>query len=162
VRLLLLCAMATSTLGCTAQSVTGEINGEPVCVDFAVGKGGAMMKGSLQYPVQVGIIEDDEPRWQRVLLGQRSKDNDKSKFVIPDSNETYTVRFAQCSNAFAPRPVDDDTRSTDVRGTYHCGEAKVYKEVSLEIREEDASSRVINWETPPEPACWTTKTPGVQ
>lgn len=161
-RLLLLCALATCTFGCTAQSVTGEINGEPVCVDFAVGKGGAKMKGSLKYPVQVGIIEGDEPRWERVLLGKRTAGDDNSKFVIPDSDETYTVRFAQCSNAFAPRPVDDNTRSTDVRGTYRCGEAKVYKEVPLEIREEDASSRVINWETPPEPACWTNAQPGAK
>ncbi len=120
------------------------------------------MKGSLKYPVQVGIIEDDEPRWERVLLGRRTANDDKSKFVIPDTDETYTVRFAQCSNAFAPRPVDDTTRSTDVRGTYRCGEAKVYKEVPLEIREEDPSSRVIQWEAPPEPACWTNAQPGTK
>jgi len=155
---LLLCALAILPLGCTAQSVTGEIKGEPVCPDFAVGKTVTKMKGSLKQPVQVSILEDEEPRWQRVILGKRNAEDPNSKFVVPDSDETYNLRFAQCSNQFAPRPVDDK-RPSDDGGNYRCGETEVYHEVPLEIREGDASSRVFEWVVPPEPSCWTTQTP---
>lgn len=145
--------------GCTAQSVTGLVADEPVCVDFAIGKGPTMMKGSLVQPVELSIVDDDEVRWQRVILGKRTAADPNSRFVVPDRDDTYTLRYAQCSNRFAPRPVVEDTRSSDERGAYHCGEAVVYKEVPLEIREEDETSRVIPWVDPPAPACWTSKTP---
>lgn len=152
-RLLIVSALAGSAIGCTATKVTGEIRGEPVCEDFELG-GGTKMKGSLRQPVQITILEDDEPLWERVVFGRRNADDKATVFAITDEDEEYTVRWAQCPNAFAPKPIGEALRTTDRAGSYSCGEAKVYQDTKLVIKEGDPGSRVIEWQAPPEARCW--------
>jgi len=146
--------------GCTAPSVTGVIQDEPVCPDFTVGAPGTKMKGSLKQPVQVSILDGSSVRWQRTLLGRRTAAAPHSRFVVEDDDDTYTVQWAQCPNAFAPKRAElGKTRAADHVPTYDCGESKVYKKEKLEIRQGDASSRVLHWAPPPAPACWSNLAP---
>jgi hypothetical protein len=143
---------------CTSPSVAGEIKNEPICADFDLG-GAAKMKGSLRKPVQVTILEDDDTKWQRVLFGKRSADDKASVFSVEDDDEKYTVRWAQCANEFAPKPVDDQGRTTDAAVNYTCGEATPYTDAPFEVKEGDAASRVIEWAEPPDARCWAADTP---
>ena len=61
-RLLLTTASLLALLGtgCTAQSVTAPIDGEPVCPDFRLGVTKTLHKGSLRQPVRVQVLEDDD------------------------------------------------------------------------------------------------------
>jgi hypothetical protein len=145
--------------GCTNPSVAGEIKGEPVCPDFELGAARTKMKGSLRKPVQISVIEDDEVRWERVLLGKRTAADADPKFVVEDGNETYTIRWAQCPNVFAPQRVELQLRPEDIASSYGCGEAVSYQEQPLEVRKGDASSRVLTWMPPPEPECWESAVP---
>ena len=154
--LVLLLALAP---GCTNPSVAGEIKGEPVCPDFELGAARTKMKGSLKKPVQISVLEDDEVRWERVLLGKRTAEDADPKFVVEDGNETYNIRWAQCPNVFAPQRVDLKMRPEDISSSYGCGEAVTYHEQQLEVRKGDPSSRVLEWVAPPEPACWTSAVP---
>jgi hypothetical protein len=74
--------------------------------------------------------------------------------VVEDDDEAYTVRWAQCVNQFAPKRVEEEGRSADQTSSFACGEASTYKEDKLEVRQGDASSRVIHWAAPTDPACW--------
>ena len=148
-----LTALTAATVSCTARSVTGVVEDEPLCVDFMLG-GSTLMKGALQQPVKLSVLEDDDVRWERVLLGRRSASGEASRFVVKDDDETYTIRWAQCPNRFAPKRVAIEGRSTDNAVGYTCGEPKTYSETQLEVREGDAKSRVLKWAAPPNAACW--------
>jgi hypothetical protein len=139
---------------CTSQSVTGELSGEMVCPDFQVGMSADILKGSLRFPVQVKILEDDEPRWGRVVLGKRIESEPNTKFVIEDDDETYEVVWAQCVNHFAPKRVDFNDPNAERGSGYQCGDAQEYARAKLEIRAGDVSSRVIGWVAPPDTSCW--------
>ncbi len=114
-----------------------------------------MLKGSLKRPVNVRILEDDEPRWGRVLLGKRTPDDPHSKFVVEDDDEEYRVEWAQCVNEFAPKRVDYNDPNAQRGSGYQCGDAEKYGESKLVVVEGDPSSRVIEWMPPPKPECWT-------
>lgn len=142
--------------GCASPSVTGDVQGEPICADFELGSTKTQMKGSLRRPVKVTILEDDEPRWERVMLGKRSAGDPDSKFVVPDTDEEYVVRWAQCENVFAPKRTDEGVDPNAKRGGgYACGEATPYKDVELKIEGGNPASRVIQWQAPPIADCWT-------
>ncbi|RLB49027.1 MAG: hypothetical protein DRI90_24890 [Deltaproteobacteria bacterium] len=152
--------LGLGVVGCTSPSVTGVIEGEPVCPDFAVGASGTMMKGSLRMPVQAAILDGSTVRWERLLLGRRLASDGASKFVVEDDDETYKVRWAQCPNVFAPKRIDSGgSRDADLSSTFTCGEAKVYKELELHIKSGEASSRVLEWVVPPEAECWASVAP---
>ncbi len=159
-QLLTLGALGLAIAGCTSPSVTGVIEGEPVCADFAVGSSNSQMKGSLRKPVQATILDGSTVRWERVLLGLRLPTDPPSKFVVEDDDETYKVIWAQCPNIFAPKRVETGgSRDADLASTYNCGEPKVYKEHELQIKNGDASSRILKWQVPPEAECWNSLAP---
>ncbi|MEQ9318198.1 MAG: hypothetical protein RIF41_03525 [Polyangiaceae bacterium] len=142
-------------VGCASPSVTGDVQGEPICADFELGSTKTQMKGALRLPVKATILEDDEPRWERILLGKRSAADVDSKFVVPDTDEDYVVRWAQCENVFAPKRTDEGVDPNAKRGGgYSCGEATPYKDVELKIEGGNPASRVIQWQAPPVPECW--------
>lgn len=154
-----LALLLTLASACTSPSVAGDVQGEPVCPDFELGAARTKMKGSLEKPVKISVVEDDEVRWERVLLGKRTPADADPKFVVEDDDETYTIRWAQCPNAFAPKRVDMQMRAEDITSSYACGEAVTYHEQPLEVRQGDPSSRVVSWVAPPEPECWTSSVP---
>jgi len=150
--------LGLATASCTSANVIGVVENEPICVDFALGPD-TMMKGSLKMPVRVTILEGDDIEWERVVLGKRTATGKASKFVVPNEDEKYTVRWAQCLNTFAPRRVEaGDSRTQDLGMSYDCGEAKAYNEHELSIKQDDQASRVLAWVAPPEAGCWTSTT----
>ena len=148
-----LCALALPS--CASPSVTGEVKGEPVCADFQLGGADGLMKGSLRRPVQLSVMDGDDVRWQRVLLGRRHESDPVSKFVVEDDDGTYAIRWAQCANVFAPKRDDDVKGPPQMGAGYNCGEATVYKEVELKVVAGDPASRVIEWQPPPDTTCWS-------
>lgn len=143
-------------VGCASPSVTGDVQGEPICADFELGSTKTRMKGALRHPVKATIMEDDEARWERILLGKRSGADPDSKFVVPDTDEEYVVRWAQCENVFAPKRTDEGVDPNAKRGGgYACGEATPYKDVELKIEGGNPASRVMQWQAPPISECWT-------
>lgn len=140
---------------CTSTKVAGKFEGEPVCADFSISDN--MMKGSLRYPVKITIYEEgdeDDPMWERVRYGKRSASDKATVFAIADGDEEYVVRWAQCPNQFAPKPVEAAAKTTDRAGGYACGEAKEYAKTKLVVKAGDASSRVIAWQPAPDSTCW--------
>ena len=91
------------------------------------------MKGGLRFfsqaeldrSVKVTVLDGSSVIWERVLLGRRSDDSPKAKAVVLDTDDTFTVQWAQCANVRAPRPVVTDTQRAGGSG-YECGEAEVY------------------------------------
>lgn len=155
------CLVSLMALGlvvaCTSARVTATLDGEPVCSDFEVGAAKSKLKGALRRPVKVTVLDGKTTVSERIVLGKRSEGDLASVLVVQDENETYTVRFAQCGNDFAPQPiatsVDKDAKRRDDFTTYDCGDAAVYKEIQVEVKAGKPETRVISWQTPPETAC---------
>ena len=143
--------------GCTSARVTATLEGEPVCVDFELGAAQTKLKGALQYPVKITVLDGKTTVSERIALGKRTAADPASVLVVQDENETYAVKFAQCANAFAPQPLsavsEKDPKRRDDRTNYECGDAKVYKEISVEVRKGQPKTRVIPWKAPPESRC---------
>jgi len=148
---------ALGLAACTSARVTATLDGEPVCADFEVGTTKTKLKGALKRPVKVTVLDGKTTVSERVVLGKRKKDDTAGVLVVQDENETYTVRFAQCSNEFAPQPIDasvgKDAKRRDDFTSYECGDAAVYKEVQVDVKAGKPESRVIAWQPPPEPGC---------
>jgi hypothetical protein len=157
VRLVALFAALGLTVACTSARVTATLDGEPVCADFEVGAAKAPLKGALRKPVKVTVLDGKTTVSERIVLGKRTPNDAASVLVVQDENETYSVRFAQCGNDFAPQPigasVDKDAKRREDFTSYDCGDAAVYKEIPLEVKAGKPDSRVIPWQAPPEPAC---------
>ncbi len=116
------------------------------------------MKGGLRKPVKVTVLDGSSVIWERVLLGRRSDDSPKAKAVVLDTDDTFTVQWAQCANVRAPRPVVTDTQRAGGSG-YECGEAEVYLRQELHVKKGAPASRVVKFAAPPEPACWADSLP---
>ena len=145
---------------CSARRVAAPIDGEPVCPNFEVGAARTKFKGALKFPVKVTVLDGSSVVSERIVLGKRSKSDAPAKVVVEDSDETYTIRWAQCSNQFAPRRVNQKRgRITDNLTQYDCGDAKVFKEHKLEVRSGDVPSRHLKWIKPPNEACLESKVP---
>jgi hypothetical protein len=153
-------AFSVGAAACTGASVPAYVEDEPICADFSLGAAGTKMKGGLRKPVKVQVMNGDSVESERILLGRRTAEDEKARVVVEDDDERYTIRWSQCENERAPRRVGEgkpDPR--DAVGGYSCGEAKVYQEVPLEVREGDPASRTIRFVAPPAPECWTDALP---
>src|SRR5689334_18656465 len=130
-RLLLVFALCS----CTSARVTATVEGEPVCADLDVGAAHTRFKGALRQPVKITVLDGRTQISERVDLGERDAADKGGVLVVQDSNATYTVRFAQCENEFAPQLVSgekaekdpkrkDEPRSDkgDDRTHYSCGD----------------------------------------
>lgn len=149
--------MVLVSSGCTSARVTARIDGEPVCQDFELGAAKTKLKGALKRPVKVTVLDGKTVLSERVVLGRRLSSDPASVLVVQDESETYTVRFAQCGNEFAPQPLDataekEPTRRDD-RTSYECGDSVVYKEVPVTVAAGKPDTRVIPWQAPPEASC---------
>ncbi|MBM4360703.1 MAG: hypothetical protein FJ096_21560 [Deltaproteobacteria bacterium] len=155
-KLFLLAALLVGA-GCTSARVTAKIDGEPVCADFELGATRTKLKGALKRPVKVTVLDGKTVLSERVVLGKRAASDPASVLVVQDESETYTIRFAQCANEFAPQPlgasVDKDTKRRDDHTMYDCGDATVYKELQVEVKSGKPETRVVAWQAPPDAAC---------
>jgi hypothetical protein len=100
------------------------------------------------------VLEDDDVRSERLLLGRRTAQAPTTVVVVKDSDDDYTIRWQQCGNIFAPKRLIAGKAPKGTSG-YDCGVAKTYKEHELNVREGDPSTRRVHYLPPPEPACWT-------
>jgi hypothetical protein len=157
--------------GCTSARVTATIEGEPVCYDFELGSARTQFKGALRKPVKITVLSGKTQISERVDLGKRSPSDKPGVLVVQDANETYTVRFAQCENEFAPQPVTGEKREpserpggthTEDRTHYSCGDAKTYKEIEIKVRSGHPETRVVPWQAPPEGDCLASKVPAAE
>jgi hypothetical protein len=163
VRKLFILTVLFACAGCTSARVTAKVEGEPLCLDFELGAARTKLKGALKRPVKVTVLDGKTVVSERVMLGKRAATDPASVLVVQDENETYTVRFAQCANEFAPQPlgasVDKDAKRRDDHTTYDCGDAVVYKELQLEVKSGKPETRVILWQAPPEATCLGAESP---
>jgi hypothetical protein len=148
------CSLSLLAAGCTSPSVTAPIDNEPVCPDFALGVTKTMHKGGLRHPVRVRVMDDDDIRSERILLGRRTAEASHNVVVVKDDDQTYKILWQQCGNPFAPRRLLAGKQPTRTTG-YTCGEAKTYHEQDLAVRQGDPKSRRLRYIAPPDPACWT-------
>ncbi len=161
---------------CTSARVTATVEGEPVCADFELGAARTPFKGALRKPVKITVLDGKTQISERVELGKRTAADKPGVLVVQDANETYTVRFAQCENEFAPQPVGDKEPKepkdpkrdpseraggthADDRTHYACGDAKTYKEIEIKVRSGHPETRVVPWQAPPDAECLTSKVP---
>jgi hypothetical protein len=153
-------AVLASTAGCAGPPFAAPIEGEPVCADFTVGAGKTPMRGALQFPVELRIL-DGKAQMQRVVISGKHPDDEKpSHTYLPDDNATYTVEWAQCSNEWAPKspthhaPLPKGAPRPKEDGAYECGEAKPYKTDKIVTKKHDPRSHVLAFVAPPKPGCW--------
>ena len=158
-RSVLLLSAVVLLLGCTSARVTATLDGEPVCPDFELRGTHSKRKGALKHPVKVTVLDGKTTVSERVALGKRNASDPASVLVVQDENETYTVRFAQCGNEFAPQPLDavveKEARLRDDHTSYECGEGKLFKEIAVVVKKGKPATRRIPWQSPPEAACLT-------
>ncbi len=153
-----LAALALAAASCGGRLVPSPVEGEPVCADFVIGATQAKMRGSLRHPVVVTIMEGEKPISRATLLGGRSKDDAGGRVLIPDDDGEYEVRWAQCENERAPRPVTGGLEAKEA-AQYECGSSEVYKTEKLTTKKGDAASRKLTFAAPPRPECWASETP---
>lgn len=127
-----------------------------MCPDFALGSS-ATLKGALRRPVKITVLDGKTVISERVVLGKRLATDPASLLIVQDENETFTVRFAQCGNDFAPQPIektgDKDARRREDFTSYDCGDAAVYQELALDVKKGSPGSRVVPWQAPPATEC---------
>ncbi len=153
-----LCVVVFSA--CSASRVAAPIEGEPVCANFEVGAAHTKFKGALKFPVKVTVLDGSSVVSERIVLGKRKAEDPPAKLVVEDTDETYTIHWAQCANQFAPRRVNQKRgRINDNLTQYDCGDAKVYKEHKLEVRAGDVQSRRLKWLAPPNGECLISRVP---
>jgi hypothetical protein len=137
--------------------VHSTITGDPVCADYSIGIGGTKLRGGLRFPVQVTILDDDDPVTKVVAYGRHAESDPSPRLVLPDKNAEYKVEWAQCPNERATPAVDAPRAKslrTDGSMAYLCGEAKPYKTATLVTKKGDPASHALVFEAPPSPDCW--------
>ena len=116
------------------------------------------MQGSLQYPVQLTILEGKKTIFKTTLIGihldaKTGAPNRRAHVLLPDDNAEYTLEWAQCENERAPRPASAQHEAKEA-AQYECGNAAAYKTETLVTKRHDAPSRKIAFAAPPKPQCW--------
>lgn len=153
-------ALACALSSCAGPPIPAPIEDEPVCPDFQVG--GTQMEGSLRYPVRLRVMNGKTVVMRIVLPGLRTPSSPKASTFISDSNDTYTLEWAQCDNERAPAPVETNEKEAKKHEKerreilhYECGDGTVYKTEELKLKKHDASSHVVHFAPPPNGACWS-------
>ena len=150
-------ALAASASACGGRLVPSPVEGEPVCADFEIGASHGKMRGSMRFPVTVTLLEGTQVISRATLFGARTKD-DHGRVLVPDDNGEYEVRWAQCVNERAPRPLTATVESKDA-AQYECGQAEVYKTDKIATKQGDPASRILTFAPPPRAECWLSEIP---
>jgi hypothetical protein len=139
--------------GCSSPSTPALVKEEPECPGFE--QGGQKMKGSLRKPVRLRVMRDDEVVATVMLYGKDAKH--PTRFLLPDSDEEYSLEFAQCSNERAPQPDDGkDPKAQQKAGvSFNCSEPTVYSTLKHTTKRGDPASMEVPFPAPPSPECWT-------
>lgn len=150
--------IALAGAACDGPVTPSVVEGEPVCPDFEIGATRAKMRGSLRFPVQVTIHEGDTVLSTAVLFGRRQQGAQASRVLVPDDNGEYEVRWTQCENERAPRPIGKTKDNTAEVAEYQCGSGAVYKTEKITTKRGDAASRQLTFPMPPKTECWVSET----
>jgi hypothetical protein len=150
-------ALAPSA-GCAGPPVPAPIKGEPVCPDYEIGATKTKMQGSLRYPVMLTILDGSTVMNTTMILGRRTEKDPPVRTLLSDSDEEYTVQWAQCENERAPRPVAGGADTKEAL-RYECGKAEVYATVKLQTRKGDLSTHELAFAPPPKTECWMSDVP---
>lgn len=151
--------LAASLVACSNDQLRSGVTGEPVCPDFTLGGVDNKMRGGLRQPVQVRVLDDDDPVVRVLILGKRVEAEPSVRVILPDADAAYTVEWAQCSNERASVPLRAGKTQERELTAYECGEAKVYKTDPLVTKKGDRASHELTFQPPPNPACWTDERP---
>jgi hypothetical protein len=157
VALAALAALALAGAACGGRLIPSPVEGEPVCADFEIGATHGKMRGSLRHPVIATVLEGGKPISRSTLSGVRMAGDPGSRILLPDNGE-IEVRWEQCENERAPRPVTAAVESKEA-AHYECGKAEVYKTEKLVMKKGDPSSRKLTFAPPPNVGCWTSEAP---
>lgn len=121
----------------------------------------------------------------KLILGRRTPSDPPMRILLIDSNEEYTVEWAQCENERATKPVGSvhakkertdryrlDEAHVDEHGRwqirytmieeavlYECGDASVYASEKLTTKKGDLSTHAVKFVVPPRPECWMSDVP---
>lgn len=156
--ILILLACGPWLSSCSGPPVTTSLSGEPVCPDYELGATRTKMQGGLRFPVMLTITEGSTPVLKTMILGRRSDQDQMTRILLTDSNDKYTVEFAQCENERAPRPVTGRSETKEA-ARYECGSASAYSTITLETKKGDLSTHALAFAAPPKPECWMTDVP---
>lgn len=139
---------------CAGPAIPTPIDGEPICKDFEVGAAHTKMSGSLQYPVQIQIKNGSTLVFKTILTGRRSEQDQPTRILLSDDNDTYTVEWSQCENERAARALESVGRETKGQAKYECGKSEVYKTEQLTTKKGDKASHALSFAAPPKTTCW--------
>lgn len=153
---LLVCAAWLTA--CSGPPITSSLSGEPVCADYELGATRTKMQGSLRFPVMLTIKDGSTPILKTMILGRRNEQDQQTRILLTDSNDKYTVEFAQCENERAPRPVTGRTEAKE-SARYECGSSVVYSSGTLETKKGDLASHALAFVAPPKAECWISDAP---
>jgi hypothetical protein len=144
--------------GCAGPPVPSDIAGEPVCSDYEVGAVRTQMQGSLRFPVMLSILDGSTVVMKTMILGRRSEKDPVKRILLIDSDEEYEVKWSQCENERAPRPVSG---GADVKEAlkYECGNDAVYATGQLVTKKGDISTHGLTFVPPPKAECWMSDVP---
>ncbi|NUP04630.1 MAG: hypothetical protein HOW73_01045 [Polyangiaceae bacterium] len=157
-RCLALMFLITSGLvaGCEGPSMPSLVKGEPTCKDSK--QAGQTIKGSLKKPVRLRILKGEDAVATVMLYGIPESESHPTRFLLPDSNETYTLEWAQCKSERAPTSFDPRDKTAQHQqstgNNFECKDVDVYQKGEHATKKGDASSHEIPFVEPPTPDCW--------
>jgi hypothetical protein len=157
-RLALAASIFLAASGCAGPPIPSDVAGEPVCSDYEVGAVRTQMQGSLRFPVMLSILDGSTVVMKTMILGRRSEKDPVKRILLIDSDEEYEVKWSQCENERAPRPVSG---GADVKEAlrYECGNDAVYATGQLVTKKGDISTHALTFVPPPKGECWMSDVP---
>ena len=151
-------SFALAASSCAGPPVPSEIAGEPVCSDYEVGAVRTKMQGSLRFPVMLTVLDGSTVVLKSMILGRRNEKDPVRRILIADSDEEYTVQWAQCENERAPRPVAGGAEVKEAL-KYECGKEEVYATGQLITKKGDIATHALTFVAPPKLDCGMSDVP---
>jgi hypothetical protein len=140
---------------CEGPALPSVVTGETMCKDFQ--QAGQTLKGGLKHPVRLRVLDGKDVIATVMLYGLSETNSAPTRFLLPDTNEKYTLEWAQCKVVRAPTandPRDKAAQRQSGGGSYDCADAEVYEKVEHNTKKGDISTHELKMVEPPDPTCW--------
>ncbi len=155
-RLVLGMVLVGGLTACEGPGLPSVVEGEPTCKYLK--QAGDPVKGSLRQPVRLRVMDGEEVIATQMLYGIPESSPQKTRFLLPDREQKYTLEWAQCKGERAPTPFDPRDKAAQQKSGatsgYDCTEVDVYATVEHSTQKGDVKSHELAWVAPPNPACW--------